>query len=282
MDLPFELAPGVEVALDVSPASWVDDRLLPTGRSAGVRVGGVIPTGFEAYARIFHPAHQEPSFEPITWSEIARRTGTVVHPEMQLEYIVGVADIHAAGFSEPDEGRCPPFIVEALVEILVASTPGDGCWFAIWDGYGSLGPGLAVIRSFGDDRTAARAHERAERARRRRAAEQLAAIPRFSIHPSPAGAALRDYILLHGPIEVASRLEFNGSYQSPNLWWPDDRSWCVATEVDGFSTYVGGSRLCIDAVLADARLEALPSDPQHRFDGDSDRVNPRPPGLYGR
>jgi len=282
MDLPFELAPGVELATDVSPASWIVERLLPMDRSAGVRVGEIIPTGFEAYARVFHPAHEQPSYEPITWSEIARRAGTVAHPEMQLEHVVGNADIHGAGFSEPDEGSCPRFIVEALVEILVPSTLGEDCWLAVWEGYGSLGHGIMTVRSFGEDRREARAHQRAERGRMRRAAKQLAALPRFSIQPSPEGDARRRYILLHGPIEVVPRLEFNGSYQPPNLWWPADRSWCVATEVDGYSTYVGGTTACIDTILADARLEALPSDPHHRFDLGSDQVNPRPPGLAGR
>jgi len=38
---------------------------------------------------------------------------------------------------------------------------------------------------------------------------------------------------------------------------PADRAWCVATEIDFAWTYVGGSRELIDAILADARLEAV-------------------------
>jgi hypothetical protein len=45
--------------------------------------------------------------------------------------------------------------------------------------------------------------------------------------------------------------------QSPTLWWPDDRAWCVASEVDFHSTYVGGSRQLIDRLLGDERIEAL-------------------------
>ncbi len=29
---------------------------------------------------------------------------------------------------------------------------------------------------------------------------------------------------------------------APNLWWPDDRAWCVATEIDLAWTYVGDQR----------------------------------------
>jgi hypothetical protein len=62
-------------------------------------------------------------------------------------------------------------------------------------------------------------------------------------------------------------LRWPESTQSPNLWWPDDRSWCVATEVDFSWTYVGGSHALIERVLADPALEARPTQssdrPQH-------------------
>ena len=51
---------------------------------------------------------------------------------------------------------------------------------------------------------------------------------------------------------------------SPNLWWPDDRAWCVATEIDLAWTYVGGSAALIDDVLASAALEAQPVSPDHK------------------
>lgn len=44
-----------------------------------------------------------------------------------------------------------------------------------------------------------------------------------------------------------------------NLWWPEDRSWCVATEIDFGWTYVGGSQALIDAVVTCVDLEALPA-----------------------
>jgi hypothetical protein len=93
------------------------------------------------------------------------------------------------------------------------------------------------------------------------------------------GRALRSYFVFCGAIESATELEFNGWSQAPNLWWPDDRSWCVATEVDGYSTYVGGSAGCVEAIQDDQRLEALPSSTSFQFDLWSERVDPRPPGM---
>jgi len=49
--------------------------------------------------------------------------------------------------------------------------------------------------------------------------------------------------------------------QCPNIWWPADRAWCVASGIDLQWTYVGGPRGLIDAVLADDRIEALPAAP---------------------
>jgi len=46
---------------------------------------------------------------------------------------------------------------------------------------------------------------------------------------------------------------------SPNIWWPEDRAWCVATDIDLYDTYVGGSQECIEAVLGNLELEALPT-----------------------
>jgi hypothetical protein len=61
--------------------------------------------------------------------------------------------------------------------------------------------------------------------------------------------------------------------QSPNLLWPVDPSWCVATEIDFDSTLVGGSARLIEAVLADPRLEALPVRPDDSLQADADTVN---------
>jgi hypothetical protein len=44
--------------------------------------------------------------------------------------------------------------------------------------------------------------------------------------------------------------------QGPNLWWPVDRAWCVASEIDLPWTFVGGSTKLIDAVIGAHDLNA--------------------------
>ena len=70
-------------------------------------------------------------------------------------------------------------------------------------------------------------------------------------------------VLLRGRLEDVRHTleEVDWIYLAPSLWWPDDRAWFVATEIDFNWTYVGGTRDCIEGVLADPSLEALPTNP---------------------
>ncbi len=61
--------------------------------------------------------------------------------------------------------------------------------------------------------------------------------------------------------------------QSPNLFWPADLAWCVATEIDLPCTYVGGSAALVEEVLAHPAFEAWPADPSDPVSYDSDDVN---------
>ena len=75
----------------------------------------------------------------------------------------------------------------------------------------------------------------------------------------------RDHLLFHGPIDAIMAFfatdwpRGNVWSNSPNIWWPKDRSWCVATDIDLCHTYIGGSRECIEAILSHPELEALPT-----------------------
>ena len=43
---------------------------------------------------------------------------------------------------------------------------------------------------------------------------------------------------------------------SPNLVWPADRAWFLASEIDFDSTLVGGSSELIETILGDSKLDA--------------------------
>jgi hypothetical protein len=170
-----------------------------------------------------------------TWAEIAARQGTVVHPRMQFPSIARTASLQAA----PMPGHLPPEAIAPLSEILTrnTSTP-DACWFAVWEGWGANAQRADIVRA-----------------------------PTFTL-PN------RRYHLMCGPVSAAVESVEDAPFsRSPSLWWPDDRAWLVATEVDLHSTYVGCSELCADVIVSDQRLEALPIEPTAGISFASDDVN---------
>jgi hypothetical protein len=48
---------------------------------------------------------------------------------------------------------------------------------------------------------------------------------------------------------------------APSIWWPDSHEWLLATPEDAVSTYVGGTRKTIQALIQEPSLEVLPLNP---------------------
>ena len=117
--------------LDMSPGKWLQERLWTWGAGSnrqGLAVGSLVPEGFEAYARVLHPATSETErgFESVRWSVIASWTGRAVHPLMQFHRIADLPAFpgHRApkwGFV-PFDGEMPSAEGERLVAILRAHT----------------------------------------------------------------------------------------------------------------------------------------------------------------
>jgi hypothetical protein len=218
----------MHIAKDVDAAAWIPDRLHPFAQD----VAAIIPAGFAAYARVFHPPYligADGTQTPVRWGDIAAANGRSIADEMNGLGISSEPSRHsstgkALWDQQPSIGSLPREVASRLAAILPAhTTTADSCWFAVWEGFGDL-------------------NERYQRG------------PRFSVPH-------RDLFLLHGSVgDVLKTLSaIDWSYRSPNLWWPEDRAWCVATEIDFTWTYVGGSAACIEQVLSDPELEALPT-----------------------
>lgn len=62
-------------------------------------------------------------------------------------------------------------------------------------------------------------------------------------------------------------------HDSPNIWWPADRKWCVATDIDLDSSYVGGNEACIEALANNGLFEALPTTLDAPVYLDADTLN---------
>jgi hypothetical protein len=61
--------------------------------------------------------------------------------------------------------------------------------------------------------------------------------------------------------------------QSPNLLWPADRSWLLATEIDFDSTLIGASTKLAEELLQATRLEAWPVGIDDDLTIDGDQIN---------
>jgi hypothetical protein len=263
---------SLRLAADVSPGGWVARSIGPFGSG----VGGIVPLGFQTYARILHPA-VGPDGTAVRWSAVAEWSGRAIHPRVQFDPIAKPRAPALAGrrpFAEPPRiGNLPPTHLAALLEILGHHTGAAyRCWFCLWDGYGwvqgspagywmTAASGLRWLRRVGRDpgRIPPAFGPEGRKSPRLRLPE-------------------REYLLFGGPLAAAAEMGWrpsDGSFdpQSPNLFWPDDQAWCVATEIDLDSTYLGGSAALVADLLADARLESLPVEPTDSTWATSDDIN---------
>ena len=135
------------------------------------------------------------------------------------------------------------FDLVGSVGVRHTSTP-TLAWFAIWEGhgFGTSTRRLAWRTPPVDEaerrwREAQRDRQRdAERERNARVGPALASVPCFDLPD-------RAYYLVHGPLSAMPDLRYpdNDDWRNPDLFWPTDRSWFAATDVDFWSLYVGGS-----------------------------------------
>ncbi|WP_051310372.1 MULTISPECIES: hypothetical protein [Thermocrispum] len=209
-------------------------------------VRSLVPEVFEDYARLFHPA-MDIEGRPVSWSAVAQWSGRVMHARAQWAAIANPVDpeLPPPFTEEPETGSITRPMASRLAKLLKPFTTNPGrCWFAVWDG--------------GDFRP------------------EWSRGARFTLPLD------RELILLTGSLDAVTTSmrddTHDGHYQSPYAWWPDCRSWCVATDIDLAVTHVGGSRACIDAILADSELEAFRVPSTSPVTYDSDDKNPLPSG----
>jgi hypothetical protein len=237
-----------------------------------------VPQIYEAYARILHPAWDDEGNE-VTWAEVTRRLGTRAHREMQWHAIVGSYDpFNFTGSrwsgERPYTGELAEDKLDQLCLILARHTATPETTFF----------GMSTIMSG--------------------FAEEWPDAPRLE-QPS------REWVVLKGPLAAVDQIAISSRHGSrfsfgfvvrsdgrreavsgdemperfsrevPNLIWPEDRAWFVASEVDLDSTLVGGSRDLLDELLASPDLEVWEVDGEVSLQSDADKLNPVPEGPPG-
>ena len=256
---------------DVTPAAWIAGRL----HLFRHRVDSLVPTGYEAYARLFHPVESHPAGGTERWTEVARRNGRIAHPLMQFSSIrsrpghTALEDVARQG--SPAPGKLPLAERRTLVDLLrAATTTPDCCWFAFRE-VGFLDDQGVVERVDLPNHDPLLLHGGPIELALVPPPERPAGQMRFT-REEPTGGP--EQTAFPGTAEADEMVPAGVlAEDSPAAWWPEDRAWFVATEFQLESTYLGGSRALVQRLLADPRNEALPVEPSDPTDEESDAPN---------
>jgi hypothetical protein len=224
---------------DGSAADWWLGQLPPWGPEQGVPVASLVPRSFPAVAQVLHPwwGHPPPDGRPVTWAELAREHGFASVGELAQTLQWDTHSLPAAEASglHAVEGRLDRFTASALVDVLGDMTEtADDVFVAVWTGWGDVPP------------------------------QRFPGAAHLATHK-------RGHFLLRGPLTgVLTSVSASSVFDSPvaGLWWPADRAWFVATEIDDQWTFVAGAQALVDRLIDDQRLEAARTN----FDASANEV----------
>lgn len=220
---------------DGTVADWWLEQLLPWGVEEGVPVASLVPRTFEAVCQVLHPWSPGSDWRGASWREIARRHGYGSVQELDRtrtrpDFLLPLTEQIG---SQPSEGELDQETAEVLVESLRdATNSSDDVFVAVWQGWDGMPerfPGAARVPTL-----------------------------------------KRGHFLLRGPLHGVLRSDAVSWARRPvpGLWWPADRAWFVATEIDFQWTFVAGSPELIETLIADERLEVA----RTRFDDAANRA----------
>jgi hypothetical protein len=291
----------VRIIEDVSRGEWLAAR---AGRWASV--GGVAGTGFDAYARLLHPIGvrredldvtlewgQHPVVEKTqwAWATIASRTGRTMHPLVQSRRLTNNERLmdFPDGWSleQSREGWLDPILLAALTAHLSTTSP-DDIVIAIWNGWGlpqqiQAYTSVTSASSDPDDTESERWQEEFETRQR----ETISAVSESFRRAVEGGPHFdypgREFVLLQSSLRDLANPAWgmgrgigwttNHPEPAPQLVWPQDRAWVVASEIDWDSTIVAGTREVIDAILSDPTFEAFEVHEDDDLTWDGDEIN---------
>lgn len=245
---------------DPAEADWWDTSWAGDTPAA---LGFLIPRGFEAYARVLHPA-SDADGDDVRWAEVAQRCATTLHPQAQWRRLAGHRDLDPHGLGEepvrwtgrdPDRGCLGKPLFGALCDVLGrhTATP-QRTIVAFWVGYGVWphawsSPPTSQWHLF--ERALPDVPTLCREAPAVRWAMEAGSQTVLSVRSDGMDAerpSEDELFEMWAPHE----------WQSPSAWWPADHAWATSNDTDLDSTLVGGSRALVDDLLADDRLEVLP------------------------
>jgi len=165
----------MEWTAEVTAGDWLRERLDDPWHGT---MHDVVPHGFDAYARVFHPVErerpvgrpwpadgesrawedflaQQPEVdtEHVTWQQTADAFGTTMHPLARWRRLVRGTDPYGDGgsprddegwrYSGPQEGGLDTETLTELTSLLIGATATpDAGYAAVWEGWGDLVGGM--------------------------------------------------------------------------------------------------------------------------------------------
>ncbi|WP_061963843.1 hypothetical protein [Demequina aurantiaca] len=292
--------------MDTMPDATAGEWLKPLLDTVWHDMHSVVPRGFPAYARIFHPVtrdrpqgtgtwHGHPRMgvvaleeQQVRWSDIARTFGTKMHPLAQFHRLIGqemseqeIMDSEGWRYSEPETGNLAPDTLAAVAAWLCehTSTPDDGV-SAIWEGWGGLtsSAGYAML-TFSDD---GRVLKDTSPLSTGEVGPGSGLLPAEVVNGEKLELPGRAYYLykcapqFYRQQSWVNQVPWHHSAQfpqSPSILWPADRSWAMVTEIDFDSTLVAGSHELVLDLVQDPAIEALPLNEGADLTWDADILN---------
>ena len=227
--------------VSVQPVDWLIGKL-----DWGKTLRSWIPTGYENYVRILHPAYITigKGFETrqisVPWATVGQWSGKPVHGISHIQDLMIRLDgrdwrKQGEGGGEPNQGGMDGESLSCLLaDLSEGATILDQILMLIWFGYG--GPADAIGLPI-------------------KVSEQLT-------------SSSRQYVLRLGEIASSEREADRRPWENPpSFWWPADRSWFVSCDIDASCTYVGGSKELIEQILSDPCLETFPANLDDPYGG---------------
>jgi hypothetical protein len=248
---------------DLESSRWVGEQMEWSWDGG---TGGLLPRGFAAYARVLHPAEHDG--RAVRWAEVAERAGVALTPGIWFQDLEEPSRDAGWEIGAPFPGEIPDEVLDELMPVLREHTSSMRAWFCLWEGWGFLHGGMSTFI--------------ARRAGTGTATEGRATAfdARPAIDAATADASRLpwrdDYLLFEGPLTgigavgaqvISDPVDGDGiqdqpmvSFEThtPSLFWPADRAWCAANDIEASFTCIGGSARLIDALYATESLEVVP------------------------
>ncbi|WP_043445989.1 hypothetical protein [Arthrobacter sp. L77] len=279
---------------DVERGAWIGSRLNGPPGSAG----SIVPSGFEAYARVLHPStvtrydpkgHGDPredySEEAWTWARIAAHTGTVIHPQVQWIRVAGhqydpILLPGGRSADPPPLGHLDPAVLAHVMTIAGGHTgTPDDVTAALWEGW-AIDAGTVWFEAFAPEGDAEDEDTRSVQPQRPTVDRALSELLKRGPFLELPG---RRYVLLATgapeltdpawPLAAGMGWTDRLPGPMPQLIWPSDHAWAIASEIDVDSTLIGGTYRLINELMAHPAIEAVRVGETTDLTWDADDIN---------